>query len=111
MHQRLVWDIHVEASVRDYILAVVRATREHPDLALGASTRGSLALYKSAQAYAAMDGREYVIPDDVKRLAVPTLSHRLILKPEAALRGRTAEGIITGILETAPLSLGAPVPA
>ncbi|MGH2367454.1 MAG: AAA family ATPase, partial [Chloroflexota bacterium] len=104
-HQRRVWEVHVEASVRDYILAIVRATREHPDLTLGASTRGALALYKAAQAYAAMQGREYVIPDDVKRLAAATLAHRLILRPESTLRGRTAEAIVAGVLENANLAL------
>ena len=107
-HQREVWHVHVEASVRDYVLAIVRATREHPDLTLGASPRGALALYKAAQAYAAMQGRDYVIPDDLKVLAVPTLAHRLILRPESALRGRTAESLVAGVLETATLSIGAP---
>jgi MoxR-like ATPase len=111
VHQHEVWGVHVEASVRDYILAVVRATREHPDLALGASPRGALALYKAAQAYAAMNGREYVIPDDVKRLAAPTLGHRLILRPESSLRGRTPEAIVAGVLETATLAIGVPTPA
>jgi MoxR-like ATPase len=111
VHQRQVWDVHVEGSVRDYIVALVRATREHPDLMLGASTRGALALYKAAQAYAAMRGRDYVIPDDVKALGVPTLAHRLIVRPEAALRGRSAESVVTGILESATLSLSAPTAA
>jgi MoxR-like ATPase len=109
-HQHRVWDIHVEESVRDYIIAAVRATREHPELALGASTRGALTLYKAAQAHAAMQGRDYVIPDDVKHLAVPILSHRLIIRPEAALRGRTADALLAGVLENANLSLS-PVPA
>jgi MoxR-like ATPase len=104
-HQHHIWNVHVEASVRDYILAIIRATREHPDLVLGASTRGALALYKAAQAYAAMRGREYVIPDDVKTLAAPALSHRIILRPESGLRGRTPESIVAGILENANLSL------
>ena len=105
-HQREVWGIHVEASVRDYILALVRGTREHPDLSLGASPRGALALYKAAQAFAALRGRDFVIPDDVKALAVPTLAHRVILRPEAALRGRTAEAILNGVVENAGLTLG-----
>jgi MoxR-like ATPase len=109
-HQHRIWQIHVEASVRDYILAVVRATRGHHDLTLGASTRGALALYKASQALAAMHGREYVIPDDVKRLASPTLAHRLIVRPEATLRGRTPESILNGVLENTELSL-APAPA
>jgi MoxR-like ATPase len=107
VHQRQVWRIHVEASVRDYILAVVRATRAHPDVTLGASTRGALALYKGAQAAAAQQGRPYVIPDDVKRLATPTLAHRLIVRPEATLRGRTAESILDGVLQNTELSLAA----
>jgi MoxR-like ATPase len=110
-HQRQVWMVHVEASVRDYALGVVRATREHPELTLGASPRGALALYKAAQAYAALHGRDYVIPDDVKRLAAPTLAHRLIVRPESALRGRTAESILGGVLETVTLALGTPVAA
>ena len=106
-YQRQVWDVHVEHSVRDYILAVVRATREHPDLTLGVSPRGALALYKAGQAHAAMQGRDYVIPDDVKALAGPTMAHRLILRPEAALRGRSAESILNGVLENANLALSA----
>jgi MoxR-like ATPase len=106
-HQHQVWGIHVEASVRDYILAIVRATREHPDVTLGASTRGALALYKGAQAAAALQGRPYVIPDDVKRLATPTLAHRLIVRPEATLRGRTAESILDAVLQNTELSLAA----
>ncbi|HEX2034361.1 MAG TPA: MoxR family ATPase [Chloroflexota bacterium] len=105
VYQHLVADVHVEDSVRDYILAIVRNTREHPELTLGASTRGALALYKAAQAYAAMHGRDYVIPDDVKYLVVPTLAHRLILRPESTLRGRTAETILAGVLENANLAL------
>ncbi|HXI16854.1 MAG TPA: MoxR family ATPase, partial [Chloroflexota bacterium] len=109
--QHLIWDVHVETSVRDYVLAVVRATREHPDLTLGASPRGALALYKAGQAYAAMRGRDYVIPDDIKALAVPTLAHRLILRPEASLRGRSAEAVLNGVLENANLPLAAATPA
>lgn len=108
-HQRRVGEVHVDATVRDYLLAVVRATREHADVTLGASTRGALALYKTAQAYAVMHGRDYVIPDDVKVLAAPALAHRLVLRAESALRGRSAESIIAGLLESSTLSLGAPV--
>ena len=105
-HQHEVWGVHVEASVRDYILALVRATREHPDLTLGASPRGALALYKGAQALASLNGRDFVIPDDVKTLAIPTLAHRVILRPEAALRGRTPEAVLNGVVENAGLALG-----
>jgi MoxR-like ATPase len=88
------------------VLSIVNATRSHPDIALGASPRGSLALYKTAQALAALRGRDYVIPDDVKRLAPLTLAHRLIVKPESQLRGRTAQAILGEILEQTALDIG-----
>ena len=99
-------DVHVDESLERYILALVRATRVHPDVALGASTRGSLALYKTAQALAALRGRDYAIPDDVKTLAPLTLGHRLIIKAESQLRGRTATAILDEILEKTPLDIG-----
>lgn len=98
-------DVHVDGTVEHYILAIVRATREHADISLGASPRGSLALYKTAQAWAALRDRDYTIPDDIKRLAPMTLAHRLILRPESQLRGRTAEGLVREILERAELKL------
>jgi MoxR-like ATPase len=101
-----VGDVHVDESLEQYILAIVRATRSHPDLALGASPRGSLALYKTAQALAALRGREYVVPDDIKALASLTLAHRLIVKPESQLRGRTAPAIVGEILEQTELDIG-----
>jgi len=101
-----VTDVHVDASLEQYILSIVRATRAHPDVALGASPRGSLALYKTVQAMAALRGRDYAIPDDIKLLAPLTLSHRLIVKPESHLRGRTAEAILSEILERTELDIG-----
>ncbi len=101
----VVTDVHVDETLEDYILAIVRATRAHPDVALGASPRGSLALYKTAQALAALRRRDYAIPDDIKLLAPLTLSHRLIIKPESQLRGRTAMGILTEILDRVALDL------
>jgi len=98
-------DVHVDGTVEHYILAIVRATREHADISLGASPRGSLALYKTAQAWAALHDRDYTIPDDIKRLAPMTLAHRLILRPESQLRGRTADGLVREILERAELKL------
>jgi MoxR-like ATPase len=98
-------DVHVDASLVRYILSIVRATRNHPDVALGASPRGSLALYKTAQAMAALRGRDYVLPDDVKTLVPCTLAHRLIIRPESQLRGRSAESILAQILEQAELDL------
>jgi MoxR-like ATPase len=102
----VVTDVHVDASLEQYILDVVQATRNHPDLALGASPRGSLALYKTTQVLAALDARDYVIPDDVKTLVPLTLAHRLIVRPESELRGRTAEGILAEILEETELDIG-----
>jgi MoxR-like ATPase len=104
--QRAVWEVHVDGTVRDYVVRLIQATRNHPDLALGASPRGSLALFKTAQALAALRGRDFVLPDDVKELAVPTLVHRLIVRPESALRGYTPERILSDLLRTTPLELG-----
>mgnify|MGYP000928272770 FL=1 len=101
-----VTDVHVDETVEQYILSIVRATRTHADLSLGASPRGSLALYKTGQAWAVLRGRDYVIPDDIKMLAPLALAHRLILKPESQLRGRTAGAIITEILDQVRLGLG-----
>ena len=104
--QRRVWDVNVDTTLQDYIVDLAEATRKHPDLSLGVSPRGSLALLKGAQAYAAIRGREYVLPEDIKTLVPLTLAHRLILKPEAELRGRTARTILEDILENTPLELG-----
>jgi MoxR-like ATPase len=99
-------DVHVDESLERYILAIVRATRSHADVALGASPRGSLALYKTAQALAALRGRDYVVPDDVKTLVPLTLAHRLIVKPESQLRGRAAQAILDEVLEQTELDIG-----
>lgn len=104
--QKRIWDVNVDATLQDYIVSLAEATRNHPDLALGVSPRGSLALLKTAQALAAIRGRDYVIPEDIKTLVPLTLAHRLILKPEAELRGRTAHSILNDILEKTPLDLG-----
>ena len=103
--QRAVWDVRVDDALVDYIGRIVGATRAHPDLAVGASTRGSLALFKAAQALAALSGRAYVTPDDVKALAPVTLAHRLIVKAESELRGRTAEEIVRSVLEATPVPI------
>ena len=104
--QRLVWEVHIDDTVRNYIVRLVQATRTHPDLALGASPRGSIALFKSGQAWAALHGRSFVLPDDVKTLAVTTLAHRLIIRPESALRNRTAEQVMEELLERVDLDIG-----
>jgi MoxR-like ATPase len=98
--------VNLDETLEGYILNIVRATREHEDVSLGASPRGSLALYKTSQAYAALRGRDYVIPDDIKLLAPITLAHRLILKPESQLRGRTSQAIVEEILEKTALDIG-----
>jgi MoxR-like ATPase len=104
-------NVHVDDSLESYILALVHATRTHPDLALGASPRGSLALYKTSQALAALQNRDYVIPDDIKKLTPLTLAHRLILKPESQLRGRTTLSVLNEIINRTDLALELPVSA
>lgn len=103
---RLAWEVHVDDTVRDYIVRLVNATRTHPDLLLGASPRGSLALYKAGQAWAALHGRDYVLPDDVKRFAPAALAHRCLVHPESALRGRSADAIVAELLDQTPLDIG-----
>jgi MoxR-like ATPase len=98
-------DVHVDATLERYCLAFVRATRQHPELALGASTRGTLALYKTAQALAALRGRDYVLPEDIRTLVPLTLAHRLIVRPESQLRGRSAAQILSEILEHTELEV------
>jgi MoxR-like ATPase len=104
--QKRVWDVNVDVTLQDYIVALAEATRNHSDLVLGVSPRGSLALLKGAQALAAIRGRDYIIPEDIKTLVPLTLAHRLILKPEAELRGRTPLLILEDVLEKTPLDLG-----
>jgi MoxR-like ATPase len=105
---RQVWDVHVDDTVRDYIVRLANASRAQQDLLLGASPRGSLALYKTSQAWAALHGRDYVLPDDVKRFAPLTLAHRCLVHPESALRGRTSAAIVAELLTRVPLDLGKP---
>jgi MoxR-like ATPase len=101
-----VWEVHVDDTVRDYIVRLVAGTRGHADLLLGASQRGSLALYKTSQAWAALHGRDYVLPDDVKYLAPLALAHRCLVHPESALRGRAAAAIVGELLNQTPLDIG-----
>jgi MoxR-like ATPase len=101
--QTAVREIYVDASVSEYIVRLVNATRTHPDVYLGASPRGSIALYRSGQARAALLGRDYVIPDDVKALAGPALAHRLIIKTSSSIREVDAEAVARELLETVPV--------
>ena len=103
---QLIWDVHVDDTVRQYIVRLVAATRQHADLLLGASPRGSHALYRGAQGQAALQGRDYVLPDDVKKLAPFILDHRCLLHPESALRGVRVAHILERLIEETPLELG-----
>lgn len=95
--------VRVEESVRGYIVDIVRATRDHKDIQLGASPRGTLAMYKCAQALAAIRGREYVLPDDVKLLAPYVLTHRILIGATTRLRGRSLSEVLMDVIETAPV--------
>lgn len=101
--QQAIKSVHVSQSLREYIVRLVRRTRDHADVYLGASPRGSLALFRGGQARAALLGRDYVLPDDIKTLAIPALAHRLILAPGARLREQKPETIITQLLEEVPV--------
>jgi MoxR-like ATPase len=100
--QRAARAIHVADVVRRYVVEIVRATRANEDIQLGASPRASLALHRGGQALAALRGREFVSPDDIKELAAPVLSHRLILTPEARLRGRAPAAVVANVLARVP---------
>jgi MoxR-like ATPase len=101
--QRTVRQVYLDDLVKEYIVSLVNATRKHPDVYLGASPRGSIALYKTSQARAAVLGRDYVIPDDVKALTLPTLAHRLIISPSARIKNVDARGVVQEILDSIPV--------
>ena len=98
--QDLVGAVYCSREVRVYVATIAAATRQNAALQLGVSPRGSIALLRAAQACAVLSGRDYILPDDVRRMALPVLSHRLILTPEARMRGMTAEGILRQLLDT-----------
>ena len=101
--QTLIKDVHVSDLIKEYIVGLVGASRQHPDAYLGASPRGSLALYKTSQARAALQSRDYVIPDDVKALAEATLAHRIIVSPSARIKSVDARTIVEDLLRTVPV--------
>ncbi|MBO9310598.1 MAG: MoxR family ATPase [Chloroflexi bacterium] len=107
--QKLVRNVAVGEEVKRYIVEIVTATRHHPDIYLGASPRGALALYRAAQARAAIAGRDYAIPDDVKALAEATLAHRIIVSPAARLREVTSRAIIQNLLASLPVPGASPI--
>jgi MoxR-like ATPase len=108
--QQGVREIYVDSTVTDYIVRLINATRNHPDVYLGASPRGSLALYRAGQAYAALHGRDYVIPDDIKALAVPALAHRLIIKTAATVRDIDATVLVRELLDSVAVNAAAAQP-
>ena len=101
--QEAIKSVHISSPVKEYIVRLTRSTREHEDVYLGASPRGSLTLYRAGQARAALHGRDFVLPDDIKLLIIPALAHRIILAPGARLRAQSAKDIITEILERTPV--------
>ncbi len=101
--QQTIKQVYVDDALKGYIVDIVSATRKHPDIYLGASPRGSLFLFKGARALAAMEGREYILPDDIKALARVVLAHRIILTPEARVRDVQAQDVIEEILATVPV--------
>jgi MoxR-like ATPase len=102
--QTSVKEVYVDPGVADYIVRLTASTRDHADVYLGASPRGSLNLYKASQARAALAGRDYVIPDDVKELAVPVLGHRLIVRSQASLREIDADAIVREVMTSVPVA-------
>ncbi len=101
--QKRTREIRVEPKVADYLISLVERTRTHPDVELGVSPRGALALFRASQAKALVEGRTFVAPDDVAALAVPVLAHRLVLGPDAKYAGRKGEGVILAIVEAEPV--------
>ena len=101
--QEAVKDVYVDDLIRQYVVSIVEATRGHEDISLGSSPRGSLSLFRGTQALAMIRGRDYVLPDDVKELAVPMLAHRIIASASARMRGATAESIVAKLVEDIPV--------
>ncbi|GAB4576223.1 MAG: MoxR family ATPase [Anaerolineae bacterium] len=104
---REVREVRVEESVHEYIVQVIRTTREHPEVDLGASPRATMALYRTSQAWAAIQGRDFVLPDDVKFLAPYVITHRIMLSPQMRLRGRKPAEIVEDIVNTVPVPVDA----
>ena len=101
--QRATREVYIDPLIKQYIVTMVNATREHESVYLGASPRGSLALMRAAQAYAMLDGRDFVQPDDIKRLAYPTLGHRVIVSPAARVRNIESAQIVDECIERTPV--------
>ena len=104
--QEAIKTVFVAPPVKRYMVELTRLTRENPDIYLGASPRGSLGLFRSGQARAAINGRDYVLPDDIKALAVPVLAHRMVVSPSARLKNLTADKIVQEIMGNLPVPGG-----
>jgi MoxR-like ATPase len=96
-------DVHFADVLRGYLIDLAEATRDHPDILLGASPRAGLFLQRAARAIAAADGRDYASPDDVKKTLSPVLNHRLIVRPEAQMRGTTVSEVLDQVVSTVPV--------
>lgn len=103
--QEAIRDIHVDEKVKRYILEVVHASRDNEDVLLGGSPRASIALFRTAQALASINGRDFAMPDDVKKMALPVLAHRIILKPESRLRKRTPAAVVKDLVDDAKVPI------
>ncbi len=101
--QEVIGTVYTSREVRSYVATIAAATRAHPSLQLGASPRGAIALVRAAQACAVLAGRGYILPDDVRRMAHSVLSHRLILTPEARMKGISAESVLSQLIDTLPV--------
>jgi MoxR-like ATPase len=101
--QKAVREVYVAEEIKRYIIDLVNASRQHPDVYLGSSPRGSLALFRTSQARASMAGRDYVIPDDVKALAEVTMAHRIIVGPAARIKDISSRTIVQDILASTPV--------
>ena len=101
--QRATREVYVDDLIKEYIVTIISATRGHPDIALGASPRGSLFLFRGAQALALIRGRDYVLPDDVKELVVPIMRHRIIVSAAARMRGVDPAQVVREIAESIPV--------
>jgi MoxR-like ATPase len=100
---RLAHSVHVAPTLKKYIVDLTETTRDHPDVYLGASPRASLHLLRASRALAASRGRDYVVPDDIKDLAIPALAHRILLAPDAQMRGSVAEEVLEGLVGRVPI--------
>ena len=102
--QKAVKEVYVSDALKKYLVRIIKATRENDDIYLGASPRGSLGLFRMGQAFAALNGREYIIPDDLKEIAVQVLAHRIVIQPGARIKNLSPELVIQEILDQVPVN-------